>query len=87
MSLTSEYPPESLNAIFRPRCIAVIGATPRKGTIGRQIMHNLISYEFNGKIFPVNPKHSVIHSIKCYSTIRDIPDPVDLAFIIVPREA
>lgn len=87
MVSTPEYPPESLNAIFRPRCIAVIGATPRKGTIGRQIMHNLISYEFNGKIFPVNPKHSVIHSIKCYSSIRDIPDPVDLAFIIIPREA
>jgi len=82
-----EYPPETLDSIFRPRCIAVIGATPRPGTIGRQIMHNLISYEFNGKIFPVNPKHSVIHSIKCYSTIRDIPDPVDVAFIIVPREA
>jgi acetyltransferase len=81
-----EYPPETLDAIFRPRSIAVIGATPRKGTIGRQIMHNLITYEFNGKLFPVNPKHSVIHSIKCYPGVLDIPDPVDVAFIIVPRE-
>ena len=80
------YPPDSLDAIFRPKSIAVIGATPRPGTIGRQIMHNLITYEFNGKIFPVNPKHSVIHSIKCYPTVLDIPDPVSMAFVIVPRD-
>jgi acetyltransferase len=80
------FPPESLDAIFRPKSIAVIGATPRPGTIGRQIMHNLITYEFNGKIFPVNPKHEVIHSIKCYPTVADIPDPVSMAFVIVPRD-
>ncbi len=75
----------SLDAIFRPRSIAVIGATPRAGTIGRQILHNLSQYEFTGPLFPVNPNHSVVHSFKCYADVRDIPDPVDLAFIIVPR--
>jgi len=75
-----------LDYIMRPKSIAVIGATPRKGSIGREILHNLITYEFNGKIFPVNPNHSVIHSIKSYSSILDVPDSVDLAVIIVPRE-
>ncbi|MBU1319966.1 MAG: acetate--CoA ligase family protein [candidate division Zixibacteria bacterium] len=78
--------PEQLDYIFRPRSISVIGATPRKGSIGREILHNLITYEFNGKIFPVNPNHSVIHSIKAYSSILDVPDSVDLAVIVVPRE-
>ena len=82
-----DYPPESLDAIFRPQSIAVIGATPKPGTIGRQILHNLINYEFAGPIFPVSPRHSVIHSIKCYPTVLDIPDPVTLAYIIVPRDA
>jgi len=58
----------------------------KKGSIGREILHNLIDSEFNGKVFPVNPKASVIHSIKCYSTILDVPDAVDLAIIIVPRD-
>lgn len=78
-------PAASLDAIFRPRSIAVIGATPRPGTIGRQILHNLSNYEFTGSLFPVNPKHKVVHSFKCYPDVREIPDPVDLAFIVVPR--
>ncbi len=77
--------PEQLDYIFKPRSVAVIGATPRKGAIGREILHNLITYEFNGKIFPVNPNYSVIHSIKAYSRILDVPDAVDLAVIVVPR--
>ncbi len=77
----------SLDGIFRPKSIAVIGASTRKGTIGREILHNLIESEFNGKVFPVNPKASVIHSIKCYSTILDVPDAVDLAIVVVPRDS
>jgi acetyl coenzyme A synthetase (ADP forming)-like protein len=75
-----------LDPIFRPKSIAVIGATNRRGAIGREILHNIIDYEFEGKVFPVNPTKSVIHSIKCYSTILDVPDAVDLAVIVVPKE-
>ena len=75
-----------LDFIFRPQSIAVIGATNRKGSIGRELLHNVIDYEFEGKVFPVNPTKSVIHSIKCYSTILDVPDKVDLAVIVVPKE-
>ncbi|PKK83478.1 MAG: hypothetical protein CVT49_08120 [candidate division Zixibacteria bacterium HGW-Zixibacteria-1] len=76
-----------LEYIFRPKSVAVIGASARKGTIGREILHNLIVNEFNGKVFPVNPNYDVIHSIKCYSTILDVPDAVDLAIMVVPRDA
>ncbi len=76
----------SLDAIFKPRSVAVIGASRTKQTIGNEIIHNLIEYEFNGKIFPVNPKASVIHSMKCYPTVLDIPDEVDLAIIVVPKK-
>jgi len=78
---------DGLEYIFRPSSVAVIGASGRKGTIGREILHNLIVNEFNGKVFPVNPNYDVIHSIKCYSTILDVPDAVDLAIIVVPRDA
>jgi len=77
----------SLDAIFKPRSIAVIGATPRPGSIGRQILVNLFQYEFNGKIFPVNPRYEYIHSTKAYASVEDIPDAIDLAVIVVPASA
>lgn len=77
---------DQLDAIFRPRSVAVIGASARKGSIGRETLHNLLLSEFNGKVFPVNPTTPVIHSMKAYSTVLDVPDAVDLAIVIVPRE-
>ncbi|HVP07333.1 MAG TPA: acetate--CoA ligase family protein [Candidatus Acidoferrum sp.] len=76
-----------LSYIFRPGSVAVIGASTQKGSIGRETLHNILSSEFNGKVFPVNPKATVIHSIKSYSTILDVPDAVDLAVVIVPAPA
>jgi acetyltransferase len=75
----------SLDSIFRPKSIAIVGASRKKGSIGRNIMYNLLDYEFNGPIFPVNPSAHVIHSIKCYPSIKDIPDNVDQAIIVVPK--
>jgi acetyl coenzyme A synthetase (ADP forming)-like protein len=74
-----------LDCIFRPQSIAVVGASRRPGSIGREIMHNLIEYNFHGKVFPVNPKADYIHSIKAFPTVSAIPDAVDLAIIVVPR--
>ena len=76
--------PATLDAIFRPRSVAVVGASTQRGSIGREIVHNLITGDFHGKLFPVNPKADYIHSIKAYPSILDIPDPVDLAVIVVP---
>jgi acetyltransferase len=76
---------KSLDSIFRPKSIAVIGASRERGTIGREILHNLVEYGFQGTLFPVNPKADVVNSIKCYTSILDVPDAVDLAIIVVPR--
>ncbi|MGD8922343.1 MAG: CoA-binding protein, partial [Candidatus Zixiibacteriota bacterium] len=75
-----------LDYIFRPNSVAVIGASKRAGSIGRETLHNILTAEFNGKVFPVNPREPVVHSIKAYSTILDVPDAVDLAIIIVPKQ-
>lgn len=76
--------PRALDAIFRPRSIAVIGASRDRTSIGREILHNLIEYEFNGPVYPVNPKAASVHSLKCYPGIEAVTDPVDLAIIVVP---
>jgi acetyltransferase len=77
---------QSLDAIFKPKSIAIIGATTRKGSIGREMINNLFAHDFNGMIFPVNPRYEYIHSTKSYPTVLSIPDPVDLAVIVVPKE-
>ena len=75
----------SIEPIFRPRSVAVIGASRQRHSIGWDILDNLIRYEFQGQVFPVNPKAEVIHSLKCYPSVEAIPDPVDLAIIAVPK--
>jgi acetyl coenzyme A synthetase (ADP forming)-like protein len=75
-----------LDSIFKPQAIAVVGASRRPGSIGREVLHNLIEFNFHGKVFPVNPKADFIHSIKAFPTVSAIPDPVDLAIIVVPRQ-
>ena len=75
----------TLDAILHPRSIAVVGASRRPQTIGREILHNLIDFGFTGPIYPVNPHLQAVHSIRAYPSLRAIPDPVDLAIIVVPQ--
>ena len=82
----ADFPLESLNPILKPKSVAIIGASPRKGAIGRVLLHNIIESDFNGSVFPVHPKAPYIHSMKAYKNVSEIPDPVDLAVVIVPRD-
>lgn len=75
-----------LDAIFRPRSIAVIGASRRVGTIGYQILDNLLKNGFAGAVYPVNPHAESIHSVRAYPSIEAVPDPVDAAVVVVPKE-
>jgi len=75
----------SLDRLFHPGAVAVIGASRDRRSIGGAILHNLLTFEFQGQVFPVNPRAAVVHSMKCYPTVEDIPDPVDLAVIAVPK--
>jgi acetyl coenzyme A synthetase (ADP forming)-like protein len=74
----------ALKLFFNPRAVAVIGASRERGTIGGEIFHNLLSYGFEGPVYPVNPSTSVVQCVPAYASIEDIPGPVDLAVIVVP---
>ena len=74
----------ALHPFFQPRAVAVIGASRQRGTIGGELFHNLLSYGFNGPVYPVNPTAPVIQSVPAYPSVEAIPGPVDLAFIAVP---
>lgn len=76
----------ALKLFFNPRAVAVVGASRQRGTIGGEIFHNLLSFGFNGPVYPVNPTAAVVQSVPAYATVEAIPGPVDLAIIVVPSE-
>lgn len=78
------YDTNPLNVIFAPKSVAVVGATERKGSVGRTIVWNLMSNTFGGTIFPINPKRKSVLGIKAYPNIRAIDEPIDLAIIVTP---
>ncbi|HEY9835517.1 MAG TPA: CoA-binding protein, partial [Vampirovibrionales bacterium] len=78
------YERQPLDAIFKPKNVAVIGATDRIGSVGRTILSNLIASPFGGAVFPVNPKRDNVLGIKAYPSIAAVPDPVDLVIIVTP---
>jgi acetyltransferase len=73
-----------LNAFFSPRTVAVVGASEKPGSVGRNVLWNLLSSPFGGTVFPVNPKGHNVLGIKCYRSIREVPESIELAIITVP---
>ena len=73
----------NLDKIMKPKSIAVIGASTKEHTIGSDIMKRLQEYDFNGKIYPVNPKGGIIEGLQAYTSVGEIPGEVDLAIIVV----
>ena len=76
----------TLNALFHPRSIAIIGASDDLTRLGGLPIRFLRQHGYQGKIFPVNPKYSEIAGLPCYPSPKDIPEPVDLALIGIPRQ-
>jgi len=76
----------SLDSIFYPKSLAIIGASSSLGKWGQMILSNIMVGEFRGKIFPVNPKKKELYGLPVYGRIGDIPLPVDLAFIMTPAK-
>ena len=77
----------ALKLFFQPRGVAVIGASRQRGTIGGEILHNLLSYGFKGPVYPVNPSATIIQDVPSFPSIEAVPGPVDLAVIVVPAAA
>ena len=74
----------NLDKIFKPKSIAVIGASQTRGSIGLAIMENLIQGGYEGPVIPINPKYSEIAGIKSYRSLSQADQSVDLAVIATP---
>jgi acetyl coenzyme A synthetase (ADP forming)-like protein len=72
-----------LGKLFNPESVAIVGATPKEGKIGRAILENFIK-RFHGRIYPVNPGYDEIFGLKCYKSVTDLPETPDLLVVAIP---
>src|SRR6202163_3593328 len=76
-----------LDTFFCPDSIALIGASRDQEKIPGRLLSMLRKNEFPGKIYPINPNYGDIEGLKCYSSIADVGQPIDLAIVIIPARA
>jgi acetyl coenzyme A synthetase (ADP forming)-like protein len=74
----------SLRAFFEPESVAVLGASPRAGTIGGDLFRNIVTGGFHGRAYPVNRDGKPVAGVEGYASIEQIPDPIDLAVVCLP---
>src|SRR6266567_9014602 len=77
----------NLDALFAPKSIAVIGASNRQGSVGRAVFTNILLNEYTGTVYPVNPKDHSISGVRSYPSVKDLPESVDVAVVVVPAAA
>ena len=83
--MTQGAPPsESLDAMFSPSSVAVIGATDRASTVGLTVLQNLLNPAFRGRVYPVNPQRAEVLGVKAFKKIGDVPEAVDLVVLATP---
>lgn len=73
-----------LDALFKPKAVAVIGASTKDLSIGNTIIANLQTYGYKGAVYPINPTAPEIRGLKAYKTVREVPGAIDLAHIVLP---
>ena len=77
----------AVSRLLAPRSVAVIGASRKRGTIGAELLNNIVANGFTGPVYPVNPTADAIEGVRAYPSVREIPGDVELAVIAVPSAA
>jgi acyl-CoA synthetase (NDP forming) len=75
-----------LDALFKPKSVAVIGASTKELSIGNRIIKNLLDFGFKGSIYPISLKADEIRGVKAYKSILDVPKNVDVVHIVIPSK-
>ena len=77
----------SIERFLHPRSVAVVGASRRQDTIGQALVRNLVTGNFTGRVYAVNPSSEAVSGLPAYPSVNDIPGDVDVAIVAVPAEA
>ena len=75
-----------LTPFFSPRGVALVGASSNPDKISYNVLRNLAHSGYQGAVYPVNPRYTEIEGMVCYRDVTTVPDPVDLAVIVLPTE-
>jgi acyl-CoA synthetase (NDP forming) len=75
-----------LDSLFRPKAVAVIGASTKELSIGNRVIKNLLDFGFKGKIYPINPKADEICGLRAYKSILECPDNIDVVHMVIPAK-
>ncbi len=75
-----------LDSLFRPKSVAIIGASTKDLSIGNRVIKNLVDFDFKGPIYPINPKADEVRGIKAYKSIMDCPDGIDVVHMVIPAK-
>ncbi len=78
---------KNLDFIFKPKSVAIIGASATPNKIGNVLMKNFLDNKYQGKIYPINPKYDELMGIKCYKSVLEIIGKVDCVIIATPAES
>ncbi len=76
----------SLDALFQPRAIAIIGASSKEKSVGNDIVENLVKQGYAGQIYPINPKIDSLHGLPVYHSVAELPEKIDLAILAIPAK-
>lgn len=77
---------ENIKNFFYPKSICVVGVSTKEKSIGYELLNTIKGYGYKGEIFPVNPKAESVLGYKCYKTIEDINEKIDLGIVVVPKQ-
>lgn len=77
---------ETLDRLFRPRSVAIVGASPTRGNARNSLVRALLKHGYEGKVYPVSPTHAEIEGHKAYKSVSELPEIPDVALIITPAK-
>ena len=72
-----------IDALFNPRSIAVIGVSDKRARLGNFLLHSFVDIGFDGKLYPMSTDEETVMGLKCYSSLKDIDEPVDIIVVSV----
>ena len=81
-----EYSPQTLNRLFHPQSVAIIGASDNIFKMGCRCVISLVDIGFEGAVYPINSKVDSVYGVKTYPSLLDVPGDVDLVIVVVPAQ-
>ncbi len=78
------YNYEELDLFFRPKSVAIYGASATPNSVGQAIVQNFIKPQYSGKVYAINPRYKRVLGVQCYPSLQEVPEPVDMVVVAVP---